>query len=76
MCFKPKWFQREGGRQGGRERGREGGSEGGRERARERESERERECECHGAGFPSAQVQRALVSVLLDPFGFAGFASI
>ena len=56
----------------------------GREKERERESERaserggegERERECHGAGFHSAQVQRTLVSVLLDPFRFAGFASI
>ena len=58
-------------------------SEGGRKKERERASERaseggegERERECHGAGFHSAQVQRTLVSVLLDPFRFAGFASI
>ena len=51
-------------------------SEGGREGGREREGEGGRETECHGAGFPSAQVQRALVSVLLDPFSFAGVASI
>jgi len=74
MCFKPEWFQREGERK--RERERERASERASERGRGGEGERERERECHGAGFHSAQVQRTLVSALLDPFRFAGFASI